>query len=384
MNILINLIPIKKGGGQQVATNFIEHISQASDMGFNIYVCCTENTEIHRLLVNADIEKVFAVNNSLLSRAVFSYKEYYTIIYKHSIDVVYTMFGPSLPKAKEVLTVVGCAYSNIFYPEVNFWEKWPLKKRLIAKAIDYYRLKTTLNADAVIFENESMRLRSKNIYDFPSERSIFIKPSVSSHLLKANSLTIKSSERNNIHSTKQILLLTGWHLNKNLQALPNIAYALNLKGVNDVIFTVTISKEHEGALSLIQEAKRLGVENYLNFIGTVSPFELEELYKNSYAVMLLSLLESFSNNIIESWAMKRPLIISDLEWARSICNKAAYYVDRDSSDQVAAAIKNLVDDSLLYNNLVNEGVKELSTYPSPSEKVKLQFEFIKRLHEKGV
>ena len=68
--------------------------------------------------------------------------------------------------------------------------------------------------------------------------------------------------------------------------------------------------------------------------GQINHYELKNLYKNIDYVFLLSQLESFSNNIIESWYFRKLLIVSNEEWSRSICKEGACYVERNSIEDI--------------------------------------------------
>ncbi len=381
MNLLINLIPIKKGGGQQVAINFLKHLNVASEYGFNITVCFTNGTEVARILnsYSGTISK-YGIKNNIISRLIFNLFSLKNILSKNQIICIYTLFGPRLPAFKNVVNIVGCAYSYIFYPEIDFWKDWGFTKRIKSRLIDRYRLAKTISADVIIFENEGMRQRAITLFNYPGNKTILIKPSLSSNFKKNNPVNSMALEKLSVLSHKKhFLLLTGWHVNKNIQALPDVAVELKRLNFEDVDFIITIDPSTPEAKSVMNEAKIKGVEQYIQFIGTFNSYELVDLYRVSYAVVLLSLLESFSNNIIEAWEMERPLLISNLEWAKSICNEAAAYVSRDNYNEVAIEMIKLSQDQEYYNRLVFEGNEEIKKYPSPSQKVHLQFEFIKTM-----
>ena len=87
--------------------------------------------------------------------------------------------------------------------------------------------------------------------------------------------------------------------------------------------------------------RKYGVESMIYVIGPVKKQQLPSLYKKVDYVFLLSKLESFSNNIIESWYFKKTLVISDEEWSRSICKNAAIYVDRNNPHDIVNIISKL-------------------------------------------
>src|SRR3982751_1202619 len=98
MNILLNFIPIKKGGGQQVATAFIKTIKEINtDMQF--VFLATEGTFAARLLAEYKFNNVILVKNSKRSRLLFELLSLKKIVKAQKIDGIFTMFGPDLPRS---------------------------------------------------------------------------------------------------------------------------------------------------------------------------------------------------------------------------------------------------------------------------------------------
>lgn len=109
--------------------------------------------------------------------------------------------------------------------------------------------------------------------------------------------------------------------------------------------------------------------------------KLPELYNETKFVLLLSKLESFSNNIIEAWRFKRVLVITDSEWSRSICNEAAFYVNRDSPKDIAEAIFKLSKDNELQRSIISNGLSEIEKYPTIAERMQIELAFLKLIHD---
>ena len=114
-------------------------------------------------------------------------------------------------------------------------------------------------------------------------------------------------------------------------------------------------------------------------IGPVPKTKLSYVYSDTDFVFLLSALESFSNNIIESWQFKRYLVISDEEWARSICLDSAIYVSRNSPENIASTIANFIKNKSLRNNIERNANDMLNSYPSIHDRIKMELSLIKKL-----
>lgn len=374
MNILINLISIKKGGGQQVASNFVNQIFNEKDVSTIFLV--SANTYIHQLLISKEA-KIVPVPNRISGRIFFQVCKLRRVIKRNKIDVIYTMFGPGL-HARNTLSITGCAYSNLFFPEIDFWSGYSFLQRVKLKLIDRYRLKSTLKSDAIIFENEAMMQRASSLFKFPAEKTVLILPSISEYKL----VTAESShEMTKIKNRDfNIVLLTGWHKNKKIEIVPYILSELNKRNVYDVSFVITVPEDHPNSQKLQEVAQKLKVSDKIVFLNSVAPNNLPLLFKHVNALALFSLLESFSNNIIEAWHFKKPLFISDEEWSRAICKNAAVYVDRNSASDIANKIIIYRSSQEYKIELINEMGKILLDYPSPKQKVLLQLDFIKKIY----
>jgi glycosyltransferase involved in cell wall biosynthesis len=308
---------------------------------------------------------------------LLSYFHLKKIVEDHNADVIYTLFGPGL-FVKNIPSVTGCAYSNLFFPEIDFWLSYKGLQKIKHKLIDWYRLKNILKSDAIIFENEAMQKRCYELFNYPKEKTTLILPSISSYPNETYSQP-KYSIFSEGEKPFVVLLLTGWHPNKNIEIIPHILKSLADKGCTYVKFHVTVDKEHDWSKSLMEKARELNISEHIELVGAVLPENIPTVIQNSDAIGLFSLLESFSNNIIEAWYFKKPLIISDKEWSRVICKDAAVYVERKNPHQIAEMILKLINNPSFLNEIVRNGEDISSTYPSPKEKVQLQFEFINRI-----
>lgn len=375
MNVLVNLLGYNKGGGQQVAMNFASILikQEYPDIIFHFFV--TRGTIIHDILKyeqNLNVVKSSPIRRIFYERFLFA-----KYVKKNKIDIVLCLLG--LRVNVPVPCVIGSALSNIYFPEKNFWGEYPFFSRWFKKLKDIYRRYYTLKADAIIFENESLRNIAISKFGYPQAKTIFIKPSISTTIVNHETSSIRERCKM-LPNGYLILMLTGWHKNKNIEIVPNVIFEL-LKYKLDFYFIITVNESDKKSRELVQKAKDLGVADNVIFFGSVQPYEVETLVKSSDIVALLSLLESFSNNIIEAWSYKRALLISDESWSHSICKDAAAYCGRSDPKDIANKIIMLRDDKEYYATLIAKGEKELLKYPKPEEKVLLQIDFLRKISD---
>ena len=371
MKILINLSTLKKGGGQNVALNFLSSLESLNFVNISFYFFVADGSGPHLFLKSKNKLNFSVLPINPLKRIFFEFFLSKKILIREKIDVIYTYFGIGF-FIKKIPQVCGSADSNLYFPEINFWSHYKGLNRFKKRIVDLYRIWGLKRANAIIFENKVLEERSRKLFNIKHTK--FIMPSIS---FESENINLRSLVKNKPKG----LFLCGWQLNKNIMMIPEIASHLKKHDI-DFEFVITApldnSPEH---IKFIKKVKFHNVENYINLIGTVNKHDLSSLYKSIDFVFLLSKLESFSNNIIESWYYKRLLIISDEIWARSICNESAIYVQRDDSEVIANKIKEILNNIKLENLVIDRASKTLLNYPSINERTINEINYLKQIYE---
>lgn len=375
IKILINFGTLKIGGGQNVGLNFLSSLLKSKPSGAIYTFIAVKNSEIYNFLIVNKQKNIIICPRNPIKRIIFELFQFNQIIKKNNIDIVYTYFGFALFWSK-VPQVIGSADSNLYFPEIDFWSGYKGFSLMKRKLVDKYRIWGLKRANGIIFENEILEKKYKEIFDF-GNLTTFIKPSVLQNfdnkkfdLPKGLSIGVKRG-----------LFLCGWHLNKNIMKIPKIASILKKRQIK---FHFIFTAPADGS-PLHNEFTRLlnfyGVKDMVSIVGPVGKEQLADLYTNIDYVFLLSKLESFSNNIIEAWIHRRVLIISDEEWAHAICKDSAIYVNRDCTEDIVEKLIKSIDNELLNEQLVNNGTDILKSYPTIEEKTKLEINFLHHVYE---
>lgn len=370
MKILVNLSSQKMGGGLTVATNFVSAIVNNPDsfgeMEFLFVI--VKNSSLKKLLVKSGYSFIEVSSNPVI-RILTEIFYISFIIYFKNIDAIYNYFhyGFYITQKQQI---VGTADSNIYYPEIRFWNNLSTLSLIKKRLIDNYRIFGVKNANGVIFENPSLEQRGKKLYGL--KKTIYIKPAV--ECFESNSHQNNTSK--NLYTG---LFLCSWQENKNYKIIPQILNTARLSSFPlKIIFTAPLDDSVE-CKDFQNQIKNLKLEDHIIMTGTISKVDLQNLYNQVDFIFLLSNLESFSNNIIESWLYKRLLIISDLEWARSICGNAVLYVDRNNPNDIVHKLKMLMSDLEEIKKILEEGSKKLMGYNTALEKAKREIFFIKKV-----
>ena len=373
MNVLINLSSLKLGGGQNVGLNFVSTLKHVNTDEFNFFFITAKNSLIHRYLVDNNFPHIYVYPKNPILRTIKELIYSKNILKKHSIDIVYNYFGVDLIPVN-IKRVMGSADSNLYFPELDFWIEYNGIQKLIRKIIDLNRIWGLKRSTAIVFENGLMQKKGKELFDL--KETILIKPSVKDFKSYDNDLLFSIPK-----DTVIGLFFCGWQKNKNYMMIPKIAKELKFQNIK-YHFVITApennSFEHKEFLTAL---KRNNIEDMVSIIGPVDKKDISKLYKSINHIFLLSKLESFSNNIIEAWFYKKPLIMSNDDWAKYLCKNSACYVDRNSSESLVNIIKRLINDEDFKNQLILEGNKILKTYPSVEERTINELNYLKYVCE---
>lgn len=372
MNILINLAPLKAGGGQNVGLNLLSGLDTLLDKELSFFFYVSKDSVIAKKVRENYPTRMIEGPHNTVKRVIFEKTVLERYLKNNKIDIIYSCFGYAFVN-RNYKQVCGMAESNIMFPEIDFWQEYTGINRVKKNIIDIYRKWGYQRADALIFENQAMYSRTKRIFG-KNKKSIYIKPSISV-TKEEGTFSINKTYQDSIVG----LFLCGWQLNKNIMMIPEIIKEVNLLGRHiEIIFTVSDSDENQIANEFKEKIMSTGVSDSIHFVGSVNKNNLSALYKCIDYVFLLSRLESFSNNIIEAWYYEKPLIISDQEWAHGICGKAAVYVKRDNAHDIASKII-ATDQGKIRDTVVSYGKEEYSKYPSIEKRTEAEIDYVKEI-----
>lgn len=366
---LINMGPLKKGGGQNVGLNFIYSLSDFDWPNLDLYFVVASGSKIHDVLSSSDFSNnLIVVSSNPFVRLIDEMTKVRSFIKKNNIDLTYTYFGFALIGSNNK-QVIGSADSNLYFPEINFWQGEGFFKRILRFCIDRYRIYGLKNSYAVVYENPEMYVRASQLFGIQNKTLIL--PSIN---FSIGDLSFDFKLSNN---RVKILLLCGWQRNKNILLIPALAHQLNLIMKFDCEFVISVDLDNSSVCKeFMHKVSNYCVSDFIRLIGPVNKEKIPSLYNQIDCVLLLSKLESFSNNIIESWFYKKPLIVSNESWAKSICSDAAIYVNRDDVVNIADCICLLAQNNDLVKELVINGLAKLGEYPSIAQRTSQELEYL--------
>jgi glycosyltransferase involved in cell wall biosynthesis len=115
----------------------------------------------------------------------------------------------------------------------------------------------------------------------------------------------------------------------------------------------------DGDLRLIDE---LGLRDRIHFAGYVPPDEVPALYNLADAFVFPSIYEGFGLPILEAMACGCPVITSTTGYAPEVAGDAALLVDPYRPDDIAAAMRRVLNDPVYRAQLVETGLRHVKAF----------------------
>lgn len=351
MKLLINLSNLYVGGGIQVALSFINELKVISTKNeYHIFLSRRIDHQIKQNLFPPNFHFY------LIERSPAS------LWYRNKIvaqlnqlekniqpEVVFTVFGPSYWKPKTT-HLMGIANGWIYNPGTVAYKVLSCYDALITRLAVMYS-EYYIKRDAQFFVVETNDAKEKIIkYMQINENVLFVVGNTYSAIYndykkldRADNSYLPLPEKGK--ELFRLVLISHNYAHKNLKIITEIIPYLSDYNVE---FILTIDdRSYNNMFS--------GFEDKIINLGTVKHDECPSIYKQSDALFFPSLLETFSASYPEAMKMKIPILTSDLSFARDICKDAALYFDPLDPIDIANKIKLLIDDKILYNELIEKG-----------------------------
>ncbi len=242
-------------------------------------------------------------------------------------DIHYVM--PALAGCKSVLTIhdtssYDCSSSRI--------------KRLFVKLL-WFTIPLKMATKVVCISEETRR----SVKRFTKRKDISV---IYNPVDKAFVTHLKQMD---VKCPKFLIIGTAW--NKNVEN--------TLRALDDINGEVTIvGRLNESQSRVADSLTKMEVVN----LSGLSDCELIEEYKKCDIVLFCTIFEGFGMPIIEGQKMGRAIITSNIEPHKEIAGDGALFVDPHSVDDIRKAVLSVVNDSDLYNKLVERGLENVKRF----------------------
>lgn len=379
MKLLIDCSRLSVGGGVQVGLSVIHNALK--DPSLKVCLVCSSQiseqlTDEHMAAAQCHVVGVDLAREKLRQSAQIG-----SIEKAFSPDVVFNVFGPAYWRSHAV-NVQGFALGKMLYPDSRHsypsrWTRWreefsdTLKKRLLRR-----------NADYLVVETEVVKERLAPLLPVVKDRIYVVgnsySPAFEKRCYELGPRLSKAGEHFNV------FVPASFYQHKNLEIVPAVASTLKQMGRTDVRFTFTLDAATIGWSRIQALGASHGVAEMLHTVGSVPNQFMADHYLAAHAVLCPTLVESSTAVFPEAFMARRPLLVSDRDFATQLCGSAALYFDPHAPQQIASLIVQLMNDQTLHARLVQAGESALGkNYPSPADKWAMQLKMLRDVVQRG-
>lgn len=266
--------------------------------------------------------------------------------------------GPTYFKSKAP-QVIGFNLPLYIYHESPYFGIIGIRERIkikFRKAFHYYFFKR--DAAYLIVQNDDVNQRVRKL--FSTQKVLTVTNTYNGFYTD----WVKYPDRLPVRKPNEIRLLTvtAYYKHKNLEIIPQIIRILRAKGKTNITFVLTLEEKdfHE----------KIGRNEQIINVGKVLPPETPSLYDECDVMFLPTLAECFSASYPEAMIMKKPIITTDLGFARGICGDAAVYFDPMNAKDAAEKIILLINNSERIRSLQLAGLNQLRKFDTAESRAK--------------
>ncbi len=122
-----------------------------------------------------------------------------------------------------------------------------------------------------------------------------------------------------------------------------------LAQLRDVPFVLDVAGDGPERAALEQQARELGLQNQVRFLGWLTREQLPQTYGNADVFVLASRIEGMPNVVLEAMAYARPVICTRVSGCEELIvdGETGLKVDIDNVPQLAAALRRVLADPAL-------------------------------------
>lgn len=354
LNILINGLNLKVGGGKSILDNLLSTL-QSEKIEHNYHVL----TPNWRDYLRYECNKVSILRPPKWASKTYAFPFVFhrlipLTIKEHCIDVIFNFGDIVVPVKTPQLYLFDWPYA--VYPESIVWERMNFSQTVV-KRIKLSFFKSNIKyATHVIAQTNTMKNRLQKYYGLKNVDIIPL-PVVHQAMSKIGTKDFKLP-----YQKHKFLYLTHYYPHKNLEILIPLATHIKKKSIN-CVFVITVDPgESIDGDRLLSQIRNEQLENIIINLGSVPLNEIGNLYEQVDTLFMPTLLETFGMPYVEAMHNGKPILTSDIDFAHDICQNAALYFDPLDVISISDVITQHID-TASGKGLVNAGKKVYSLLP---------------------
>lgn len=360
--IVVNASTVLISGGYFLSINIIQGLIESDK--FELFIVCPNRKKYSSCLSkNSHLMIVPRWQLQRIFRLILDNIWLPKLIRKLDPDLVFSLTNiPAKTSYRQFFL-----HDNPFFGEKKLREfKLPNTQILLHKLRSRVILGKLKYIDLLLVQSDYHRKKFLKILS--GSIQIEILPPVVPTFLKSDADFIASSVP---HEKKKILCLSRYYEHKNLEILVELGKLIQKLKLPLIIYLTLNENQHKKVRSLINSLAANKLSDTIKNIGKVKHENIQPLIEECDALLLPSLLESFSLVFMEAWAMQKPLFVSNVDSIRNTCGDAAFYFDPHSAKDILKVINETFSDPDRIKEVVLKGKSLLAEMPKREDFVNL-------------
>lgn len=375
MNLIINTTTLSGTGVTQVAVSFIYECIAFPENTYHVFLGQAVSKEINVKDFPDNFHFYEFEGHPIYGLKGWSIRKRLRQLENEiSPDVMFTVFGPACwtPKTKNIS---GFAKSDLVYPESPLFKKIPFKNVLQIKFTKImHRFFLKRNGKYFVCETEDMSERLSGFLKVDRSKVFTVSNTYNKYFETESALGNKKLLPEPGENEYRFLTLASFQIHKNLTVLNEVIPILNKKDFpKDFKFILTVDPAIYEQ-NFTEEARKRIIN-----LGRIEVKDCPQLYSESDALFLPTLIEAFSANYPEAMKMEIPVVTSNYSFATTICENAALYFDPLDPEDIASKLIQIASDEKLSEQLVENGKERLKVFGNARTRAQRYLEVFKSL-----
>lgn len=354
MNILINGLNSKVGGGKTILINILETLEKMQDN--NKYYIILPNTLYEDSLLKTNNNIVFITLPKFMHKLIFVPLHYIVtipiLLRIYKIDKILNL--GDIPVFTNKYQIFYFDWPHAIYPDSQVWKRIDFVSKVKEK-IKLILFKTFLKyIDFFIVQTVTAKKRLSTYYDIRTD--ILVIPNAIPSICFSDK--IYQAEVNKFHyESFKLLYLTYYYPHKNIEILIDVAKKIKENKKNIKIFVTISPTQHKNVAKFLKKIEDSNLEEYLINLGPIQYKNLPSLYQSVDGIIMPTLLESFSTSYLEAMCFGKLIFTSNLDFAIDVCGDAAIYFDPLNYNDIYNKVVDVYENEILKNTYIQK-VKE--------------------------
>lgn len=348
--VFVNGLSAKSGGGRSILTNFLK-VARGADDPYR-YLVVVPDDESYADLASDRVQLLPMPQASKTVRIPLSSAiTLPRVACSTSADLVFNL--SDIPLRTRLPQVFLFDWPYAAFTDSPAWKLATRKERAVRHAKLFFFKRFLPFVDVMIAQNDVLASCLSRNYGLPSVRVV------------PNAVSLDNLPRDKSHDFAlgagiKLLCLSRYYSHKNIESFMPLAELIKRDSAKIKIITTVDAADSPGAATFLRQVAARGLGDVIVNLGSVPMSRVPSLYHQVDALLLPTLLESFSGTYVEAMFHQLPILTSDLPFAHGVCGSGAYYFDPFNPDGMYAAINAMLTNPIERTNKLAAASRRLA------------------------